>query len=123
VLLEAHAGELVEADFGNLTIECSEHWTMLGYPIVGGKELDGAESCCKQIAYYLMALGYEEVLGLAELFLLQLAHKFYLIFTYHYLNSFNSATKVQKIRHGLHGLHGFFLILQHKWTKSSLKIY
>ena len=98
VLLEAQAGELVEADFGNLTIECSEHWTMLGYPIVGGKELDGAESCSKQIAHYLMCLCNEEVLGLAEFFLLQLAYKFYLIFTYHYLKCYNSVTKIQKIR-------------------------
>jgi hypothetical protein len=55
-----------------------------------------------------MCLRNEEVLGLAELFLLQLAYKFYLIFTYHYLKCYNSVTKIQKIRYGYADYTEFF---------------
>ena len=88
MLLEAQAGELVEADLGDGTTDSGEHGPMLGNPLVGSEDVLRAETCCKQIAYHLMCLGNEEVLGLAELFLLQLAHIFNLIFTYHIITIF-----------------------------------
>ena len=88
MLLETQAGELVEADLGDGAADSGEHGAMLGNPLVGGEDVLGAETCSKQIANYLMCLGNEEVLGLAELFLFQLAYKFYLIFTYHIITIF-----------------------------------
>ena len=108
MLLEAQAGELVEADLGDGAADSGEYGAMLGNPLVGGEDVLGAETCSKQIAYYLMCLGNEEVLGLAELFLFQLAYKFYLIFTYHYLKCYNSVTKIQKIRYGYADYTEFF---------------
>ena len=88
MLLEAQAGELVEADFGDGTTDSGEYRAMLGNPLVGGEEVLGAEAGGEEIANYFMTLGDEEVLSLAELFLLQLAHIFNLIFTYHIITIF-----------------------------------
>ena len=88
MLLEAQAGELVETDLGDGAADSGEYGAMLGNPLVGSEDVLGAETCSKKIAYHLMCLGNEEVLGLAELFLFQLAYKFYLIFTYHIITIF-----------------------------------
>lgn len=53
-------------------------------PLAGGEDLGGAEAGSEEITHYFMTLGDKEVLGLAELFLLQLAHIFNLIFANHF---------------------------------------
>ena len=82
MLLEAQAGEFV---IGNLRYLDGAYGRL---PIGGGEEVLGAEAGGEEIANYFMTLGDEEVLSLAELFLLQLAHIFNLIFTYHIITIF-----------------------------------
>ena len=76
-------GEALEFVVGNLRYLDGGYGRL---PIGGGINLLGAEAGGEEIAYYFMTLGDEEVLGLAELFLLQLAHIFNLIFADHLSN-------------------------------------